>query len=346
MRRADRLFDIIQMLRVAVQPITAALIAERLEVTVRTVYRDMATLQARRIPIEGAPGLGYLLRRGFDLPPLMFTADEVDAIAVGARLVRRLRDPGLQSAAESVLAKVTTALPDALRSGIMEPTFLVSSGSAAMPDGVDLSDLRRAIRETRKVRIAYSRRGGKTKRTYRVAYRDGLLRRRDCVRRVVRAAKRLSPLSGRADRHGIGSERSDTRGWAAFDGTLVCPATREGIGCVTFPSSAPRKRQRAVPLSGVQEGFASRLRRRSAPCWCLSAPSPGLDAIIASVAKIPPFAGRQRKLDCFVARAPRNDGKQFDDRFSQALRSVFTLSMMLPKIPLGRKMMKTTSSTP
>jgi len=156
MRRADRLFDIIQMLRVAVQPMTAAMIAERLEVTVRTVYRDIATLQARRIPIEGAPGLGYLLRRGFDLPPLMFTADEVDAIAVGARLVRRLRDPGLQSAAESVLAKVTTALPDALRSGIMEPPFLVSSGSAAMPDGVDLSELRRAIRETRKVRIAYS----------------------------------------------------------------------------------------------------------------------------------------------------------------------------------------------
>jgi predicted DNA-binding transcriptional regulator YafY len=156
MRRADRLFDIIQMLRGAVQPMTAAMIAERLEVTVRTVYRDIATLQARRIPIEGAPGLGYLLRRGFDLPPLMFTADEVDAIAVGARLVHRLRDPGLQSAAESVLAKVTTALPDALRSGIMEPRFLVSSGSAAMPDGVDLSGLRRAIRETRKVRIAYS----------------------------------------------------------------------------------------------------------------------------------------------------------------------------------------------
>src|SRR5262249_60980473 len=86
----------------------------------------------------------------------MFTADEVDAIAVGARLVRRLRDPVLQSAAESVLAKVTTALPDALRSGIMEPPFLVSSGSAAMPDGVDLSELRRAIREPRKGRIAYS----------------------------------------------------------------------------------------------------------------------------------------------------------------------------------------------
>src|SRR5882757_5168475 len=112
---------------------TAAAIAERLEVTVRTVYRDIATLQARRIPIEGAPGLGYLLRRGFDLPPLMFTADEVDAIAVGARLVRRLRDPGLQDAADSVLAKVATILPDPLRKGVVSVPFYVSDGAAEAP---------------------------------------------------------------------------------------------------------------------------------------------------------------------------------------------------------------------
>jgi predicted DNA-binding transcriptional regulator YafY len=160
-RRADRLFDIIQTLRVAARPMTAATIAERLEVTVRTVYRDVATLQARRVPIEGAPGIGYVLRRGFDLPPLMFTADEVDAIAVGARLVRRLRDPGLQAAANRVLAKVTTALPEALRSGVMAAPFFVSSGDAAMPQGVDLSALRRAIRETRKVRIEYTDLQGK-----------------------------------------------------------------------------------------------------------------------------------------------------------------------------------------
>src|SRR5262249_2567698 len=192
---------------------------------VRTVYRDIATLQARRIPIEGAPGLGYLLRRGFDLPPLMFTADEVDAIAVGARLVRRLRDPGLQSAAESVLAKVTQRFPTR---GEAESCSPRSSYPAAA----------RRCQTGRSVRVAACdprdpqgphrvlRRGGKTKQTYRVAYRDGLLRRRDCVRRVVRAAKRLSPLSGRADHHGNDSERSDTRRWAAFDGTLVCPATR------------------------------------------------------------------------------------------------------------------------
>jgi len=150
------LFDILQILRVATQPMTAAAIAAELEVTERTIYRDIASLQASRIPIEGARGIGYVLRKGFDLPPLMFTADEVDAIAVGARLVRRLRDPGLQKAANSVLAKVTTSLPGALQSGLLEAPFFVSSGDAETPKGVDLAELRRAIRETRKVRIAYT----------------------------------------------------------------------------------------------------------------------------------------------------------------------------------------------
>jgi predicted DNA-binding transcriptional regulator YafY len=82
MRRADRLFDIIQVLRTATRPVTAAALAVELEVAPRTVYRDIATLQARRVPIEGAPGLGYVLRRGFDLPPLMFTSEEIEAIVV------------------------------------------------------------------------------------------------------------------------------------------------------------------------------------------------------------------------------------------------------------------------
>jgi predicted DNA-binding transcriptional regulator YafY len=161
LRRADRLFDIIQTLRVASQPMTAAAIAERLEVTVPTIYRDVATLQARRVPIEGAPGIGYVLRRGFDLPPLMFTADEIDAIAVGARLVRRLRDTGLQQAADRVLEKIATALPDALRGGVVSAPFFVSDGSAAVPEGIDLADVRLAIRETRKMRISYADAAGK-----------------------------------------------------------------------------------------------------------------------------------------------------------------------------------------
>jgi predicted DNA-binding transcriptional regulator YafY len=145
-RRADRLFDIIQRLRTARGPLTAAAIAEQLEVTVRTVYRDIAALQARRVPIEGAAGIGYVLRRGFDLPPLMFTTEEVDAIVTGARLVRRLRDPRLQEAADSVLAKVATVL-DA-------PVF-VSSGSTPVAEGVDLAEVRSAIHAARKLRIGY-----------------------------------------------------------------------------------------------------------------------------------------------------------------------------------------------
>src|SRR5712671_7934194 len=121
--RADRLFDVIQVLRSAKKPVTAAALADQLEVTVRTIYRDVAALQASRVPIEGAPGIGYVLRRGFDLPPLMFTSDEIDAIAVGARHVRRLRDPKLQHAADSVLAKVSAVVPEMLRPLIAEPPF-------------------------------------------------------------------------------------------------------------------------------------------------------------------------------------------------------------------------------
>lgn len=154
MRRADRLFDILQVLRTARRPITAARLAEQLEVAPRTIYRDVATLQARRIPIEGEAGVGYVLRRGFDLPPLMFTVDEIEAVAVGARLVRRLHDRELQSAARRVLDKVAVILPERLRDHVERP-FYVSPGDAAEPRGVTLGDIRLAIRDRRKMRIAY-----------------------------------------------------------------------------------------------------------------------------------------------------------------------------------------------
>src|SRR6202047_2624906 len=137
MRRADRLFDIIQTLRSAPHPLTAAAIAEKLEVTVRTIYRDIAAVQASRVPIEGAPGLGYVLRRGFDLPPLMFTLEETDAIAIGVRLLRRLRDPKLQKAAESVLAKLAAVVPRELQSQLVAAPLFVSAGSAPAVNGID-----------------------------------------------------------------------------------------------------------------------------------------------------------------------------------------------------------------
>ncbi|MBL0900587.1 MAG: YafY family transcriptional regulator [Reyranella sp.] len=166
MRRADRLFDVIQLLRTARKPLTAAALAEHLEVTVRTIYRDVATLQARRVPIEGAPGLGYVLRKGFDLPPLMFTIDEIEAIAVGARMVRRLRDAELQQAAERVLDKVAVVLPEGLRTRIAEAPIFVSSGMAAMPEGIELAQIRAAIRDRNKIRLAYEDEAGRqTRRT-------------------------------------------------------------------------------------------------------------------------------------------------------------------------------------
>ena len=155
MRCADRLFDIIQNLRMAPHPVTAAALADKLEVTVRTIYRDIAALQGSRVPIEGAPGLGYVLRRGFDLPPLMFTIEETDAIAIGVRLLRRLRDPKLEAAAESVLGKLSAVVPQPLQSQLVAAPLYVSEGSAPAVTGIDLSQLRNAIRETRKLAIAY-----------------------------------------------------------------------------------------------------------------------------------------------------------------------------------------------
>ncbi len=166
MRRGDRLFEIIQHLRTASGPVTAARLAAALEVTVRTVYRDVAVLQARRVPIEGATGLGYVLRRGYDLPPLMFTLEEVEAIVVAARLLRRTGDLGLQQAAESVLSKITVVLPQALRQHLAAAPFFVSAHGATASPVLDLSAIRDAIRETRKIRLTYrDDKGHRTRRT-------------------------------------------------------------------------------------------------------------------------------------------------------------------------------------
>lgn len=155
MRRADRLFDIIQMLRSASLPLAAAAMAEQLEVAVRTVYRDIAALQASRVPIEGERGLGYVLRRGFDLPPLMFTAEEIHAIAVAGRLVGRFRDPGLQTAMAKVLSKLATVLPESLQTGMTEPAIFVSGETKPQSSGVDLPATLGAIRDNRKMHITY-----------------------------------------------------------------------------------------------------------------------------------------------------------------------------------------------
>ena len=112
MRRADRLFQIIQILRRRAAVTRASDLAEELEVSVRTVYRDVADLIGSGVPIEGEAGVGYLLRDGYDLPPLMFTVDEIEALALGASIVASWSDPELARAAEDVRAKIGSVLPE------------------------------------------------------------------------------------------------------------------------------------------------------------------------------------------------------------------------------------------
>src|SRR5215510_10707379 len=168
-----------------------------LEVTVRTVYRDIATLQARRIPIEGAAGIGYVLRRGFELPPLMFTEDEAEAIAVGVRLLARTGDPGLQMAAESVLSKVTLVVPDPLRDYLTNAPVYVSKSGAPVPAQRDLPPtIRHAIRAVQDAdRLSGWRQAQHGAGNPALCRR--LLRWSDVDLRLVRAAQRCPPFPHR-----------------------------------------------------------------------------------------------------------------------------------------------------
>ena len=155
MRRADRLFELIQILRRARTTLTAAQLAERLEVTPRTVYRDMAALIAMRVPVEGAAGVGYIMRPGYDLPPLMFDHEEIEAIVVGLELLRRTSDKGLQAAAKRVTAKIADVLPDPREADMADGRFVVSRFGAPDPGAADMGMLRAAVRGDRQLAIDY-----------------------------------------------------------------------------------------------------------------------------------------------------------------------------------------------
>lgn len=166
-RRADRLFELLQVLRRGRGgAVTAAAVAAALEVSVRTVYRDIQDLQARRVPIEGAAGVGYILREGFDLPPLMLTEDEIDALVIGARIVESWADARLAAAAGDVLAKVEAVLPGRLRPRVRSLMLMAPPSGRRPEPRIDVAELRRAAREGRKVALDYvSERGERTQRT-------------------------------------------------------------------------------------------------------------------------------------------------------------------------------------
>lgn len=155
MRRAERLFQIIQILRRSRAPLPAARIAEELETSIRTVYRDVADLIGQRVPIRGEAGVGYVLDKGYDLPPLMLTPDEIEAAVLGAQWVADRADPTLAKAAQDLIAKISAAVPDHLRPFILDPAAHAAPSFNTPPDRLDMAALRAAIRAGHKMRLRY-----------------------------------------------------------------------------------------------------------------------------------------------------------------------------------------------
>ncbi len=163
MGRTQRLLTLMDALRRHRRPVTAASLAGELSVSVRTIYRDVQSLVGLGAPIDGEAGLGYLLRGGFFLPPLMFDEDELEALVLGARLVERQGDPTLAASARNVLAKIAAAAPKDLRDAMGDTSFWVAPG----PQGETpaLKPMREAIRREHKVAIVYGdEKGAETQR--------------------------------------------------------------------------------------------------------------------------------------------------------------------------------------
>ena len=159
MRRADRLFQIVQRLRRHSRGavVTAAELARELEVSERTVYRDVADLMASGVPIEAEAGVGYRLPRGsYDLPPLMFDEDEIEALVLGARVVKGWGDPALATAAENALSKIEAILPAQLKDRVADATLFALNLRREHKDvGATLGTVRAAIRGARKIQLDY-----------------------------------------------------------------------------------------------------------------------------------------------------------------------------------------------
>lgn len=155
MRRADRLFRILQILRRSKRPVTAEKLADELGTSKRSIYRDVAELANQRVPIRGEAGLGYVLGRDFDMPPLMLTSDELEAAVLGAQWVADRGDVVLAGAARDLLAKLSAAVPEHLRTFITLPAVGAPRPLAATADGLDLARTRQWIRAGKKLRLGY-----------------------------------------------------------------------------------------------------------------------------------------------------------------------------------------------
>jgi predicted DNA-binding transcriptional regulator YafY len=158
--RSQRLLDLVQVLRRHRRPVSGRRLADETGVSIRTLYRDIATLQGQGAPIEGEPGLGYVLKPGFMLPPLMFTEDEIEALVLGSRWVAERSDDRLGAAAADAIAKIVAVLPADLREKADASALLVGPGRSIVEAQIDLGLVRQAIRSERKLTIAYRDAGG------------------------------------------------------------------------------------------------------------------------------------------------------------------------------------------
>jgi predicted DNA-binding transcriptional regulator YafY len=162
MRRADRLFQVVQLLRRRRGATTAAHLAERLGISERTVYRDIHDLIAAGTPIDGEAGVGYRMRPDYDLPPLMFDRDEIQALVLGVRIAGQLGDPALARASASILSKVAAVIPKSLEPLLVDTPLYVprSVGDARTRDV--LAQMREAVIDRRKLRLSYGNAAAET----------------------------------------------------------------------------------------------------------------------------------------------------------------------------------------
>jgi predicted DNA-binding transcriptional regulator YafY len=168
MRRADRLFQIVQLLRRRRTVVTAAQIAGKLEVSERTVYRDIGDLIQSGTPIDGEPGVGYRLQPGYDLPPLMFDREEIQALVLGARIVRQVGDPALARASESILSKVAAVLPKDLEPLLADARLYMPGRAGNETSSAGLAVAREALIARCRLHMKYANeRGDETQRTVR-----------------------------------------------------------------------------------------------------------------------------------------------------------------------------------
>jgi len=165
MSRAERLLQLVQVLRRYRHPVSALELAEELGVSTRSVYRDVQTLRGEGASIDGEPGVGYVLRPGFLLPPLMFSDEELEALVLGLRLTVVHADDALGRAAGDVVAKLRAVLPKDLRTLVEEMALLAGPPRERAPELIDVREVRRAMREQNKARILYrDERGAETER--------------------------------------------------------------------------------------------------------------------------------------------------------------------------------------